>query len=292
LTEKSILKKFAVHIEEIHPNWRVQTEIPCGKLVADGRIIEVDNDGIVKGIVCYFEAKDEKSDIKELVATAFGQAQYYAERTGCEAWLVLSHESVERFLASGKKLDPRVKLFDIDKRTLIDMEAINEKMSKSRMKRAMERTYFKEWTKTFTIETTSPIGLTNPEYDGDMVIFNLGQRVRGMLKEIMKTESPTLAEQIKYSLTVEPANVILCKKDELSMTTDYITDKKDSCIKRVIYNVCPPKKLTFTISCLEKTGRLTPEILTHALIKAGKYCGIGDSHSDGVHGRFRLVDGL
>jgi len=292
MSEPEILERFKEQIEKQHPKWRVQKEVPCGRLIADGRIVQVDEDGIVQGIICYFEVKDEKSDVRELIATGHGQAQYYAEQSGCEAWLVLPHEAVDRFLEAKKKLDPRVKIYDVDEAKLIDLETVEEKMSKSRMKRAMERVFFKEWQRTYTIETTTPIGLTNPQYNGDKVIFNLGQRIRGMLKEIMKTESPTLAERVKYSVAVEPAFVELCDKKELYVTTDYIPTKgrTTSSTKRDIYNVPPPKKLTFTVRCLEKAGSLTPEIVTHAIIKGGSYCGIGDAHSDGFHGRFRLIE--
>jgi len=294
MSEKQLFERFKEQIEKTHLNWKVQSEVPCGDLIADGRIVLANEKGIVEGIICYFEIKDEKSDVKELITTGHGQAQFYAERTGCEAWLVLPHNAITRFLLAKKKLDPRVKLYDIDEEKLIDLETVEQKMSTSRMKRAMERTFFKEWQKTYTIETTTPIGLTNPEYDEDKVVFNIGQRIRGMLKEITKTISPTLAERVKYSIAVEPAFVMLCQKNELSMTTDYIptggSGRTAKSIKRDIYNVPPPKKLTFTIRCLEKTGSLTPEIIEQALMKAGAFCGIGDAHSDGVHGRFQLID--
>jgi hypothetical protein len=291
VSEKELFTRFKEHIEKEHPNWKVQSEIPCGELIADGRIVMVDEKGILEGVICYFEIKDAKSDVKELITTGHGQAQYYAEQSGCEAWLVLPHTAITRFLLAKKKLDRRVKLYDLDEQKVIDLETVQEKMSKSRMKRAMERTFFKEWQRTYTIETTTPIGLTAPEYNGDNVLFNLGQRIRGVLKEIMKTESPTLAERIKYSVAVEPPMVKICKKNKLYMTTDYISTERGQTTKRDIYNAPPPIKLTFTIRCLEKTGSLTPEIISHALIKAGAFCGIGDAHSDGIHGRFKLIEG-
>ena len=284
MNEQDVIEEFKSWVES-HPNWRFKSEVPVGELRADGRVEEIDENGIVKNIICYIEAKGPNAGLTELL-TGLAQAQYVREHTLIETWLVINHEQVQRLLAQKKKAIGGIKLFDIDNKELIDYETVVEKMSKSRVKRAQEFT-INVWKRDFTIETISPIAITNPEYDGDNVLFNIGQRIRGMLKEIAKTISNSLSEAVKYSIYVEPLKIPIAKKKELKLITEYVPTSRGQSSKREMYEVPPGKRITFTVRCIGK--RLTPELVENLIIQGGMFCGIGDSHSDGYHGRFNLI---
>lgn len=285
MSEKEVMEAFIKWVQETHPNWKVQTEITVGEMRADGRIVEVDASGIVKDIIAYFEAKGEDVDLKELLA-GLGQAQYLREQTKRETWLVLRTPLVQRLLGAKKKGIGGIMLFDVDKKELMEYQTIGERMEQSRMKRAQEFT-INTWSKQFTIETISPIAITTPTFDGETVLFNLGQRIRGAIKEIAKTISGTLSESVKYSIYVEPLEVAIAKKSELNLITEYIPTSSGSSSKREMYEVPKGKKLNFTVRCVGQ--RLTPELIEDLVRQAGQFCGVGDSHSDGYHGRYNLI---
>jgi len=285
MSEEKVVEDFKAWVSKNHVNWQVQTEIEVGEMRADGRIIEVDENKIVKDIIAYFEAKGEDIDLKELLS-GLAQAQYVREQTLREVWLILRTPLIQRLLGAKKKGIGGIKLFDIDKGELIDYETINEHMEKSRMKRAQELV-MNTWSKTFTIETISPIAITTPTFNGETVLFNLGQRIRGAIKEISKTISGTLSESVKYSIYVEPLEVPIAKKSELTLITEYVPTSQGSSSKREMYEIAKGKRLTFTVRCVGK--RLTPQIIEDLIRQAGQFCGIGDSHSDGYHGRYNLL---
>lgn len=285
MSEKKVVEELIAWIQEAHPNWQVQTEIAVGEMRADGRIVEVGENAIVKDVIAYFEAKGEDIDLKELLS-GLSQAQYVREHTLREVWLILRTPFVQRLLGAKKKGIGGIKIFDIDKKELIDYETIQEHMEKSRMKRAQEYT-IDTWSRTFVIETISPIAITTPTFNGETVIFNLGQRIRGAIKEIAKTISGTLAESVKYSIYVEPLEIAIATKPELNLITEYVPSSSGGSSKREMYEIPKGKKLTFTVRCVGK--RLTPELIEDLIRQAGQFCGIGDSHSDGYHGRYNLI---
>jgi len=282
--EKDLLTEFQQWLQKEHPSWRVKTEVPVGDLVADGRVEEVEGD-IVKDVICYFEIKGEDADLKELL-TGLSQAQYYREQTLRESWLILRHDQLERLMAAKKKSIGGIKLFDLNQERLIGYETVAEAVQKSRMKRAQEAT-IQTWKQTFKIETTSPIAITSPEFNGEKVIFNLGARIRGMLKEIAKTISPSLSDAIKYGIYVEPTQTEIAEKKELKLITKFVPTNTGQSSKRELYEVQAGKTMAFTIRCIGK--RLSPELIEDLLRQSGTFTGIGDSHSDGYHGRFTLT---
>lgn len=287
MSEKKVVEDFIAWVKEAHPNWKVQIEIPVGEMRADGRIVEIDEQGIIKDVVCYFEAKGEDADLKELL-TGLSQAQYLREQTLRDAWLILRSPLAQRLLAAKKEKKGigGVVIFDVDKKEPIEHETLMEHMEKSRMKRAMEIT-LSTWSKSFTIETISPIAITTPMFNGNDVMFNLGQRVRGAIKEIAKTISGTLSESVKYSIYVEPLEVVIAKKADLTLITEYIPTAQGSSSKREMYEIPKGKRLTFTVRCTGK--RLTPLLIEDLIRQAGLFCGLGDSHSDGYHGRYNIL---
>jgi len=285
MSEAEVLERFKSYIEEAHLGWRVQTEIPVGDLVSDGRIVEIDENEVVKDIVCYLEVKGPDADLRELL-TGIAQAQYYREKTLRDVWLVLNSKQVMQIMDAKKRSIGGIKLFDVENKKLIDYETVLEQMSKSSMKRAQERT-IQTWSRQFTIKTTSPIAITNPTLDGEDVLFNIGARMRGLLKEIAKTISPSLAESIKYGVYVEPMRAKIAKKSELSLITKYIPSSRGSASKRELYEVPEGKEIKFTVRCIGR--KLTPELIEDLILQGGLFSGIGDSHSDGFHGRFDLL---
>lgn len=288
MNERELLEVLTKQIREHNKFWRVKSEIPIGSLRADARIDEVDENEVVKSVIAYVEIKDSSADLKELLS-GYADALYYCEQSGCHGWLAIPETCVKKVLDSGKKFDPRVQLYNLDSGEIVKLETTEEKMSKSRMKRKMESTYFQGWSEQFTIETTSPIAITKPEYaaDGDSVIFNLGPRVRGCLKEVAKTISGSLSDSVKYSIYVEPPTIIIAKKSELGMIRKYVPNARGGASVRELYEVPAPRQLTFTVRSINP--RLTKEICENLIRQAGQFAGIGDSHSDGLHGRFFVV---
>lgn len=289
MSEKELIEKFKQHIESTHPHWRVKMEVPIGSMIADARIDEVDDTNIVQAIVAYVECKPANSDLKELLG-GYMQALYYATQSGSNGWLAAPATSIKKIQESNTKLDPRVLLYNLDSNELVQTETIAERMSKSRMKRKMESNLFQGWTKDFTIETIAPIGVTTPIYadDKESVIFNLGPRMRGAIKEVAKTISGTLSDSIKFSLSVVPPTVIIAKKADLTMITKFVPNDRGGSAKRELYEIPAGKKLNFTVRCLNQ--RVTPEICENLIRQAGIFAGIGDSHSDGLHGRFNVLN--
>lgn len=285
--EQAIFDKFK---EQIQSETRLlQTEVPIGELTADGRLVEI-NSGtkVVKSVVAYVEAKGEDADLRDLL-TGLGQCAYYVEQSGCPAWLVLSHGQVQRLLGSDKKIDPRINLYDVDEGKLILTEQLTERASKSRLKRSQERVMFKPWEREFTIVTQSPLVLVTPRFDKDgQVILNVGQRIRGVLKLAAQTISGTLAESCKFSIYVEPLDVVIANKGELVFMSKYMPDSSGRGSKREYYEVPCPRKITFKVRCINQ--KLTPEVVENLLRQGGMFCGIGDSHMDGYHGRYVLQE--
>jgi len=288
VTEKDLVEQLKKQIAEKHPNWRVKTEVPIGALRADARIEDVDEQGLVRNIIAYVEVKDESADLKELLS-GYSDALYYSEQSGSYGWLAVPDISIKKILDSGKKFDPRVQLYNIDTGGLVLLESITEKMTKSRMKRKLESTYFQGWSDTFTIKTISPLAITIPQYDSDgvSVLFNLGPRVRGCLKEVAKTVSQSLSESVKYSVYIEPPTVVIAKKSELNMLRKYVPSRQGQSSTRELYEIPAPRELKFTVRCINP--KLTPEIVENLIRQAGQFAGLGDSHTDGLHGRFVLL---
>ena len=288
-SEKELVEKFKQTIESNHPCWRVKTEVPIGPTSrADARVDEVDENGIVRAIVSYVEVKDASADVKEL-RSGYADALYYSEQSGSSGWLAVPDECIKKLMESGQKFDPRAQLFNLGTMEIVQVESITERMSKSRMKRKMESLLFQGWSENYTIETTSPLAITTPQYgeNKEDVLFNLGPRIRGTLKETAKTISGTLSESIKYSLYVTPAIVVICKKSELTMLRKFVPNKTGGSAAREFYEIAPPRKFAFVVHCLNQ--RLTKEIVENLLRQAGQFAGLGDSHSDALHGRFNLV---
>lgn len=286
--EKEIVEEFKSQIEKAHPSWLVQTEVVIGELTADARIVEVDEHKIVKSVIAYAEAKGEEADLRILL-TGLGQCAYYIEQSGCPAWLIIRHSQVQRLLGSQKKIDPRISIYDIDESKLHATEEIADRMAKSRMKRNQEKTMFKTWERDFTIITKSPMVLTTPQFDKEgHVLFNIGQRVRGVIKLSAQTISGTLADACKFSVYVEPLDVILCDKSELRLIQKFIADSSGRGVKREFYEIAAPKTISFKVRSIHP--KLTAEIVENLLRQGGMFCGIGDSHSDGYHGRYELQE--
>jgi hypothetical protein len=287
-SEKEIIEEFKTQIEKTHSSWLVQTEVPIGELTADARVVEVDESKVVKGVISYGEAKSESADLRELL-TGLGQCAYYIEQSGCPAWLIVHSTQVQRLLGSQKKIDPRIFLYDIDEAKLHATEQIAERMTKSRMKRSQEKTMFKAWERDFTIVTKSPIAITSPQFDKDgQVIFNVGQRVRGIIRLSAQTISGALADSCKFSIYVEPLDILLCNKNDLQFTSKFVTDSSGRSMKREFYEIAPPKTISFRVRSIHP--KLTAAIVENLLRQGGMFCGIGDGHSDGFHGRYELQE--
>lgn len=288
--EDALLKRFKLWVEDSaqRPTWRFQTEIPVGEMVADGRIVEINTEtGIVKDVVAYVEAKADGSDLRDIL-TGLGQSSYYAEQTGSSAWLVMPHNEITRLLSSQKRIDPRVSLFDLDELRLIRTEQVSERMGKSRLKRKQERPLFSSCQRAFKITIKTPLAITTPKVNGDgEVIFNAGQRVRGLLKECAQTVSRTLADACKYSIYVEPIECAIGTKSDLQLVQKFVPDSSGRSMKREFYELNPPITLEFVVRSIHP--QLTAEVIENLLRQAGMFCGIGDSHSDGYHGRFDVA---
>lgn len=287
-SEADIVARFKSWVEsQDHPDWKLQVAIPVGELIADGRIVEVNSENsVIKSIVCYVEAKGDDADLRDMM-TGLGQCAYYAERTGCPSWLVLPHAQTERLLSSEKKIDPRISIFDVTSQKPICTEEISTRMSKSRLKRKQESSMFTSWEKEFTIVTRTPIAIQTIEVDAEgLVSLNIGQRVRGLLKLAAQTISGTLAESVKYSIYVEPLDIKVGKKEELRFVQKYVAAMGGRSSKREFYEIPAPRTITFQVRSINP--RLTPEIVENLIRQGGMFCGIGDSHTDGYHGRFEL----
>ena len=294
--EKDVIAQFKEVITKLHPNYAVQTELELvdargQKYRADGRVVQKDEKDIIQRVIAYFEAKGPDTDAREL-QTGYAQCLVDCDLTGSETWLVLSHEQVGKFLSPDRrgKLDGRVKVFDVDEGTLLSTQSVTELKSKSRMKQRMETPLFTGWSQDYEVIITTPLALTSPNFDAKgNIILNTGMRIRGSLKEVAKTISGTLSDSLKYTLYTTPEQSIIGKKEELIAKTKFIPDKRSGAsAKREYYELPPPRNLKFTVNCMNP--RLTPAICEELIRKAGMFAGIGDSHSDGEHGRFRLVE--
>ena len=263
--------------------------MPIGELVADGRVVEVDKaSGVVRGVVAYVEAKGADAGLREML-TGLGQCCYYTDQSGCSSWLVLLHEQVVRLLESQKKIDPRISVFDVDESKLISTEELSERMNKSRLKRKQERPMFKAWERHFKIVTTSPIAITTPQFNPNgEVLLNIGQRIRGVVKSSAQTISHSLSDACKYSLYVEPLDHVIGTKAELKLVQKYVPDSSGRSMKREFYELAPPREIEFTVRSIHP--QLTAEIVENLLRQGGMFCGIGDSHTDGFHGRYSLTE--
>lgn len=287
-SENKILEKFANWVVSQGKPWCFQKQVAIGELTADGRIVEVNENGIVKGIVAYVETKGLNTDLREIL-TGLGQCSYYSEQSGCAAWLVLSHPQILRLLGTQKKIDPRTSLFDIDEEKLVATEEVADRMSKSRMKRKLERTMFKSWEATFVIRTITPLAITTPKINGNgEVMLNIGQRIRGMLKLSAQTVSRSLAEACKFSVYVEPLDIVIGKKDELQMIQKFVPDSSGRSVKREFYELPAPRTIKFNVRSIHP--QLTREVIENLVRQGGMFCGIGDSHTDGYHGRYELQE--
>lgn len=282
--EKQLLEKFK-EIIEANKNFKVKTEVPIGKLVADVRIDEVDENGVTIRVIAYGEAKASE-DLGTLLQ-GYVKAQYFAEQSGLPAWLILPDKSCQKLINSGKEFDARVYLFNVDKGELKPLKDVLELREKSKRKRREETPLFEAWTRTYLIETTTPIGITTPKLDEKgNVLFNLGIRVRALIRDFLKTKHPSLGDYAKFGIYCEPFEIPIAQKSELIYTEKYIS-RGGRPAKSTLYEIPPPRKLKFKIHCM--TPKITPEILDEAIREAGMFTGIGDSHSDGYHGRYKLL---
>ena len=203
--------------------------------------------------------------------------------------MIVRHPQVERLLGSQKKIDPRISIYDVTESKLNATEEIADRMAKSKMKRAQEKVMFKAWEREFTIVTKSPLALTTPKFDKDgNVIFNIGQRVRGLIKLSAQTISGTLAEACKFSVYVEPLDMVLCNKSELQFLQKFVADTGGRSVKREFYEISYPRTIKFKVRSIHP--KLTSEIIENLIRQGGMFCGIGDSHTDGYHGRFELQE--
>ncbi len=284
--EKELIEKFKEIIETTHPNWKIKTEVPIGKLTADVRIDEVDEKGVTTRVVAYGEVKSTE-DLGTLLQ-GYAKALYYAEQSGSPAWLILPEKSFKKLLDSGKEFDARVCVYNVDKSKLETLKGVIELRDKSKKKRREETPLFEAWTRTYIIETITPLGITSPKYDEKgNVLFNLGVRVRALIRDFLKAKSPSLGDYAKFGIYCEPFEIPIAKKDELTYTERYVPRAGHSA-KSTLYEIPPPRKLKFTVHCM--TPKITPEILDEAIREAGMFTGIGDSHADGYHGRFKLIE--
>jgi hypothetical protein len=295
-TEKDTVAQFKEIIENQYSNWRVQTEISFSdtrgqQFRADVRIVQVDDHNIVQRVVAYGEVKGSGADARDL-QMGYAQCLNCCDLTGAEGWFILPHDQVEKFLTPDRagKLDNRVRIYDVDERKLIGTQSVTEQKSKSRIKQKQETPLFSGWNQDYAILVTTPIALTQPDCDPEgNVRFNTGARIRGSIKEVAKTISGTLSDSTKYTLYVTPEISLIGRKDELVMRAKFIPDKRTGAsAKREFYELPAPRTLKFTVNCMNP--RLTPAIVEELIRKAGMFAGIGDSHSDGLHGRFRLIE--
>ena len=287
MSEAKVIDEFIAWVKEAHQNCKVQKEITVGEMRIDVKIIEVNEQGIVKDIICYFEAKGEDADLRDL-GTGYFQALYVGEQTKRDVWFILRDKSEELWKNAKLKPVAGIQIFNIDQKELHQTESVADRMKKGRMTKAQEGTTT-TWSKNFAIETTSPIAITTngAQFDSEgNLLFNLGARMRGVLKEILKTVRPSMAEKAKHSIYVEPLEIALAHKSELRQIADFIPTKTGSG-KREFYEVSKGKRLNFTVRCIG--SQYTPELIEDMIIQGGTFCGIGDSHSDGFHGRYVLV---
>jgi len=283
--EKMLIQKFSEAIKKINSNWRVKTEVPVGKLTADVRVDEVDDEGIVVRVVAYGEAK-ATDDLGDLLQ-GYAKALYYAEQSGLRAWLILPEKAYQKLIDSGKEFDARVQVFNVDKGKLETLKDVIKLREKSRRKIKEETPIFEAWKRTYCIQIVTPLGISSPKIDGEgNVLFNIGVRVRALIRDFLKTKSPSLGECAKFGIYCEPFEVPIAKKDELVYTEKYVPQAGRS-MKKTLYEIPPPRILKFTIRCM--TPKITPEILDETIREAGMFIGIGDSHNDGYHGRFKLL---
>jgi len=265
--------------------WRMKTEVPIGSLIADARIDEVNENEIVQRTVSYVEIKISE-DLRDLL-TGYTQALYYAEQSGAESWLATTAAAINKVLSSGKTLDSRVRFFDLDTNTLKDSVSIIETMTKTKRKRKTEETLYKMWTQEYVIQTITPIGIKNLNLDGENILFNIGSRARACIREFLKTKQPSLGDAVKFGIYVEPFEIVIAKKSELKYTEKFVPRQMGTSIKSGLYEIPPPRKIQFILRCM--SPKLTPEIITEALRQAGRFTGLGDSHTDGFHGRFNVI---
>lgn len=283
--EETVVQRFEEWVVQ-NTAWQLQKAIPIGELIADGRLVEISASGAVKAIIAYIEVKGGDADLRDLM-TGLGQCAYYSEQSGCPSWLVLEHAQASRLLGTQKKIDPRTSIFDVEEQKLNATEEVADRMGKSRLKRKQEAVMFHAWEGTFTIVTTSPLVITTPKISGDgKVVLNIGQRVRGLLKQSAQTISHSLAEACKYSIYVEPFDLSIAGKNELLSCTKYLADKSGRSSKRDFYEIPAPLTLSFTVRSIHP--KLTREVVENLLRQGGMFCGIGDSHTDGYHGRYVL----
>jgi len=284
--EKMLIQKFSDAIEKINPSWRVKNEVAIGKLTADVRIDEVDGEGVVVRVVAYGEAKATE-DLGEILQ-GYAKALYYAEQSGLRAWLILSEKAYQKLIDSGKEFDARVQVFNVDKGELETLKDVIKLREKSKRKVKEETPIFEAWKRTYSIETLTPVGVTQLKVDSrGNVLFNIGVRARALIRDFLKTKSPSLGEYAKFGIYCEPFEVPIAKKDELVYTEKYVPRAGRSA-KSILYEVPPPRKLKFTVHCM--TPKITPEILDETIREAGMFTGIGDAHTDGYHGRFKLIE--
>lgn len=146
--------------------------------------------------------------------------------------------------------------------------------------------------------------------DGN-IYFDVGKRLRGWMKEQVKTIKPSALDYIQYGLYCQTLPTvgemkIATKKDligdkqfpesqkinyELPDGLEYpfmdiiITDGGKSVYSQY-YIMEKPMKLKAKISCFGRN--ITPESIEGLLQKLGRIKGLGDKHSTGIYGLFTL----
>jgi hypothetical protein len=112
--------------------------------------------------------------------------------------------------------------------------------------------------------------------------------MRGTIKLSAQIISGTLAEACKFSLYIEPLDITLCDKNDLQLVQKFVADQSGRSAKREFYEVAYPKTITFKVRSIHP--KLTAEIIENLIRQGGMFCGIGDSHTDGYHGRYELQE--
>lgn len=148
----------------------------------------------------------------------------------------------------------------------------------------------------------------------DDIIFDIGKRVKGWIKEQIKTIKPSLAEKLKYSFTgnsilnnnVVFGHIPIAKINQLSgleVPEDDILFKLPATFKlypfrnvfvgenknyvnQYYYLLETPIKLSTEVFCWTKD--FTPDDFKNMLAVFGAGMGIGDLHSQG-YGKFKLI---
>lgn len=146
------------------------------------------------------------------------------------------------------------------------------------------------------------------------VMFDVGKKIRGWIKEQARTIKPSAYEAIQYgfkSFTLpEQGEMAIAKAEDLVGTDDFpdkfkndyevpkgfpypfmetiiIKEGKTTRSTFAFYYLLPKSvKAKLRIFCFARN--ITPEVVEDLMQKIGPYAGLGDRHSQG-HGTFKLL---